>query len=131
MAIPFDPDEIVRAIGEAIRDDVNAVGAEFGKIVVPASPVDTGHFRRNWQANIGFPSGQELPGVDKSGQATVTNIRSRLKGNKRNPFTPVFIENNVPYAARLNDGYSRQAPAMFVEAALAAALRVGPRRSTI
>lgn len=131
MAIPFEPDEIVRSLGDALINDINLIASEFVRIVVPASPVKTGHFRRNWQVNIGVPTGNELPGVDASGQATVVNAETRLRASvNRNPFLPVFIENNVPYAARLNSGSSTQAPAMFVEMALAAALRVGDNRRT-
>lgn len=123
MAIEFDPDEIVRSIGASLIKEVNFIAGTFLGDVVPRTPVDTGHARRNWQVNISAPSGQELPGVDASGQGTVSTGKSKLKASTgRNPFSPVFIENNVPYIGLLNEGSSMQAPAMFVDLSLVAAV---------
>lgn len=116
MAILFDPKEISQAIQDDIRAVREIIGIAFIRDVVPRTPVLTGHARRNWQVSWGVPTGNELPGVDKSGGATIANGVSRMKtGRSRNPFLPVIIENNVPYIGKLNAGSSRQAPSNFVE----------------
>jgi menaquinone-dependent protoporphyrinogen IX oxidase len=91
----------------------------FSRLIL-ASPVDTGRFRGNWQMDVGQFNEQVLDGLDKSGQATIATNVAKLAG--KNPFTAVYIENNLPYAGRLNDGWSKQAPAGFVETAIDQAL---------
>lgn len=132
MAIEFDAREIARTIGNEIAEVREIIGTEFVRDVVPRTPVLTGHARRNWQANFGSPTRNELPGVDKSGQATISTGISRIKaGKQRNPFLPLVIENNVPYIGRLNAGSSRQAPAMFVELAINLTINRVPQRKNI
>ena len=130
MAIPFSPREIVGSLTKELRDARNDIGIAFVRDIVPRTPVDTGHARRNWQVNFGAPNGQELPGVDKAGSNTVVNGVSRIKsGGRRNAFIPLIIENNVPYIGRLNEGSSKQAPPMFVELSIRRAINVlGPRK---
>lgn len=85
--------------------------------LVLASPVDTGRFRGNWQMDVGRFIDDELAIEDKSGAITISRELAKLRGSS-SPFTIVTIQNNLPYAGRLNDGHSRQAPAGFVEAAI-------------
>jgi hypothetical protein len=88
----------------------------------PASYVP-GHARRNWHATIGSKSSSELPGVDASGQVALMEIRAAVKEwvNRSGKHEKFYIQNNVPYIERLNDGWSSQAPAGFVEKAILAA----------
>lgn len=90
--------------------------------LVLASPVDTGRFRGNWQVDIGRDPLAELEGADKSGAGTISRGAATIKGAA--PFREVIIANNLPYGPRLNDGWSRQAPAGFVEAAVDLEARV-------
>lgn len=85
--------------------------------LVLASPVDTGRFRGNWQMDVGRFIDDELAIEDKSGAITISRELAKLRGSS-SPFTIVTIQNNLPYAERLNDGHSRQAPAGFVETAI-------------
>jgi hypothetical protein len=96
----------------------------FLRRVVLASPVDTGRFRGNWQVDIGSMEGPkgETGREDRSGGQTIASGLAEIAGHRA--FEPVVIVNNVPYAARLNDGWSRQAPAGFVEAAIDAELNL-------
>jgi hypothetical protein len=82
--------------------------------VVMMSPVDTGRFRGNWQVAVG-PQISYLPpdnDVDPSGNATVgivTEVTQRLKAGET-----VWLVNNLPYALRLEYGWSEQAPGGMV-----------------
>jgi len=123
MAIPFNSAEIMVALTSELAEAREVIATEFVKDIVPRTPVDTGHARRNWQVNWGVPTGNELPGVDKAGSDTVTSGVSKVRtGRNRNPFLPVVIENNVPYIGRLNAGSSKQAPANFVELSIVVAI---------
>ena len=76
--------------------------------VIKASPVDTGRFRMNWQtAGAVAPSGV-IDGTDKGGAAAIGNAASYIfAASDWNEFT---LTNNLPYAERLEYGWSNQAP---------------------
>lgn len=67
-----------------------------------------GRFRANWLYGFGAAPSRVTFDVDPSGAQTVGAIVGGVMGS------PVegmhYIENTLPYAQRLEDGYSRQAP---------------------
>jgi hypothetical protein len=67
-----------------------------------------GRFRGNWQMSIGSPMPGTLDVIDKDGQATLaahsTVVAAARAGNV------FYITNNLPYAKRIEEGWSRQAP---------------------
>lgn len=86
------------------------------------TPVDTSQALSNWIVTVGSPSSEKIkphyPGEGGSTQKasaaeTINKAREVLKSKK--PGQVIFITNNLPYIRRLNDGYSKQAPAGFVE----------------
>lgn len=83
----------------------------YGTLKV-VTPVDTGRARANWHMDIDTPTVR----IVEPGQDTSPNISQYKIGQT------VFVSNNLPYIRRLNDGWSSQAPAGFVEAAIDGAL---------
>lgn len=91
---------------------MRAVSIKLFSAIIKASPVDTGRFRMNWQTAGPVPRTGTVAGVDvtgnKASQSAVTFITN----------TPVWQEftltNNLPYAQRLEYGYSKQAPSGMV-----------------
>lgn len=81
--------------------------ALLGEIVL-RSPVDTGRFRGNTTVTIGSPVFENTANVDKTGAATLSAGQSVLTGLK--PYTVIYIQNNLPYAEKLENGHSKQAP---------------------
>lgn len=88
------------------------------------TPVDTSKALSNWIVTLGTPATQDIkphfPGEygstqNASAQETISRAKAVLKNKK--PGQSIFIANNLPYIKRLNEGYSRQAPAGFVERA--------------
>lgn len=89
------------------------------------SPVDTGRFRGNWnitegsadETTINFKDvaapkdGETFPMPDYNSLGQTAAASYQLGGS-------IWITNNLPYAQRLNEGWSKQAPANFVEIAL-------------
>lgn len=100
-------------VDEALTNLVKKISMTALSMVVMRSPVDTGRFRGNWNVSIGAPdfSTQEEH-YDKGGRTTIT------KGNgviRRLPkYQVVWICNGLPYARRLETGWSKQAPAGVV-----------------
>lgn len=95
--------------------------------VVLATPVDTGRARSNWQVEIGQPASgtiEPLTGVRKgfegSGSAVAAASIEAAKAviETAVPGDTIHITNNLDYIGRLNDGWSAQAPAGFVEEAV-------------
>ena len=73
-----------------------------------------GQLRGNWQTTLDVPASNAISRSQKgtSGGATQETI-SGSSGYSLDQ--SIFLTNNLPYAERINDGWSRQAPAKFVE----------------
>jgi hypothetical protein len=76
--------------------------------VVEKSPVDKGTFRGNWQLGFGEVDGNTQSPDDKGGSATIAKANSELTKFDSKKIT--YISNSLPYAQRLENGYSNQAP---------------------
>jgi hypothetical protein len=83
---------------------VQKVSMEAFREVIERSPVDTGRFRGNWQAAIGSPP-TSIEAVGEGYEAVVGRFA---------PGQVIFLVNNLPYALRLEYGYSDQAPGGMV-----------------
>lgn len=80
------------------------------------TPVATGHARANWVPSVGQPNMQEAE-TDAAAQAGVALVASyKLTQGK------LFITNVARYIRKLNQGWSAQAPALFVETAVKRAI---------
>jgi hypothetical protein len=105
-------DLVVRRIifGVAERIDMRSpVGnPELWKNAAPKGYVG-GHFRANWQLGVNRVPEGEIVGEDKDGKKTQEAIKSSVPTPSYGP--PVYyLVNNVPYAIRLEEGWSKQAP---------------------
>ncbi len=96
--------------------------------LIEDTPVDTGWARANWIPSIGAPptspageTGSGEPDVGAAGAAQQQGVAQIAVGYTLEQGN-VSITNNVPYIRRLNEGSSSQAPAMFVQSAIARAL---------
>ena len=102
-----------------LEEDVNklARATAFNLLtgIVKKTPVDTGRARGNWQLNINNPISSISDEKSQSGAAAI-NKGAAVIGKAKDIEFPVFwLTNNLPYIGRLNNGYSQQAPAKFVE----------------
>lgn len=78
--------------------------------VIERSPVDSGAFRGNNTVSVNTVDASfDTLKVDKPGQATIAAGASEI-GVARNPYQIIYIQNNLPYSEKLEDGYSGQAP---------------------
>lgn len=93
--------------------------------LVRETPVDTSEALSNWQIGVGRPVNSELPPYAKGkfGSTRGTSQGAAIHvGTQKlltaKPGQAVYLSNLVPYIRRLNNGYSKQHPGGFVEAAI-------------
>lgn len=90
-------------------------------LVAHRSPYRSGQFRANWLVSKNSPNTAFTEYASAGSRSTAAQIAID-RGNSviasAKPKDVLIIQNNAPYARRLNDGWSAQAPAGFVEAAL-------------
>ncbi len=113
------------AIGDSLRKQVEKrakalvleVVAELRKSPARGgTPVDTGHARANWITSVGAAHAGEVEGSGAYTAGLSEVLAWRLSDQ------PLWVANGVPYIQNLNYGSSKQAPALFVEAAVDRAL---------
>ncbi|MFD2248937.1 hypothetical protein FHS82_001053 [Pseudochelatococcus lubricantis] len=91
---------------------VRKVSLDMFTRIILKSPVDTGRFRGNWQVSIGSVANGTIAVDDKDGSATISAAQAATMGVKAGD--TIYLTNNLPYAERLEDGWSKQAPAGMV-----------------
>lgn len=130
-----------KLVKEEVSKQINARTIAIAEIAMQeltsnppiGTPVDTGHASNNWLMAIdrrrrkiyGEPHKKLQPKLSLR-EIGFSEIRKFdiLKGHKG-----IHLVNNVKYINRLNDGWSLQSPANFVEKALAFARTEAERRT--
>lgn len=109
------------AIGDRLRKEVAGVckmlALEIDKELRRATPVDTGHARRNWVPSVGQPFTSEVSDDSAHASGVSQVIAYQLAQGA------LWVANSVPYIRALNYGHSTQAPAGFVERAVDIAIQ--------
>lgn len=85
--------------------------------MVLRSPVDTGRFRGNWTVSIGGPDRSASHPEDKNGGSTIARGSAPIAALTEPKV--VWMLNSLPYANRLENGWSKQAPAGVVAVTVA------------
>lgn len=126
----------VNALGDNLTKTVRRVALTADAAVVLGTPVDTGRARSNWIVSLGAAPTQTIeayaPGEEgmtggANTQAALEQGESVIKEYVSGQGMEIHITNNLSYIQRLNDGYSAQAPANFVETAVQEALAAARR----
>lgn len=110
---------------EFTAQEIRRLGIIADQRIVQASPFDTGLFKNNWLMSIGSPSTEVLAEEDPSGSKAINRAREVVMSYPMDSLPDLWLVNNLPYAARLNDGWSQQAPSKFVETEIAQAVAYG------
>ena len=103
------PSMFTGVVEEQLSQRVRVIAMAMLNEIVLRSPVDTGRFRGNNIVSVGAPVYTSSPNVDPTGSETIQQGLRVTTGLE--PYTQVFIQNNLPYAVPLEDGHSQQAPA--------------------
>jgi hypothetical protein len=94
---------------------IRKIAIECFKRIILGTPVDLGRARGNWQASTGSPANGEVDVLDPTGAIAIAAMVSEVVAWTPKDDLPAFITNNLPYIQRLNEGWSKQAPAHFIE----------------
>lgn len=112
MSFALDVSKFVEKAKKNPEKVMRQVSIKLFSAIIKASPVDTGRFRMNWMASGSAPASGITDATDKSGNIAIGNATSFvLKAVDWREFT---LTNNLPYAQRLEYGWSQQAPQGFV-----------------
>jgi hypothetical protein len=98
---------------------IRKIAIEVFSRIIFGTPVREGRARGNWQATIGTPAQGILDVVDPAGNATVQAMIAEVSKWTPEDDLPAFITDNLPYIQRLNEGWSKQAPANYIEQVIA------------
>lgn len=114
----------------------SSIAGAIHESVVRGTPVDTGAARSNWIISLDAPFSDFIEpyaygshlgiGEQSNASAAISQGQTVLAGVRSGSI--IYIQNNTPYIGLLNDGSSRQAPALFVELGIHAGIRTGIER---
>lgn len=104
--------EFEREVEQKLVQVTRKIGTEALSRVVLKTPVDTGRARGNWSVSVGVEDMSITDNTDPGGQATIAAGVGAI-GAVQQPQV-VYVQNNVPYIERLENGHSQQAPGGMV-----------------
>lgn len=115
-----------RLVDAVVKDVHLAVGQHVFERIILRTPVLTGHARHNWRPSVNEQVDMEQVGVfggSTTGEPITAEERGRWaevrKQIRAKPIgQTIWICNNVPYAQRLEHGWSKKAPQGMVEITL-------------
>ena len=125
MDFPKSIDLFAETVAKKMTNIFRDVVIEAGSSVIRISPIDTGHFKGNWQLTIDGETSGEIDRKDFSGSATIEALIT--KANSLTIGQVAYILNHVEYGYDLEygtyngptakvteKGFSRQAPTGMV-----------------
>ncbi len=96
---------------------VRASALGIGASLVERSPVDTGRFKNNWQYGAGAINTSTGRAPDNGGAGAIGSMSTGIASWK--PGQTIYLTNSMPYARRLEYGWSKQSPSGMVRLAVA------------
>lgn len=96
---------------------IKNIGMDLIQGVITATPVDTGAARGNWIASKTPIKTYDENDTDKTGQGTINRTFVFFAQNAKLG-SVIYLQNNLPYIERLENGWSDQAPLGMVSTTL-------------
>lgn len=104
----LDVADFAKQAGEKADLAVRKIMLDLHARLIEKSPVDTGRFRANWQYSVNAKATGTIEGnwtsENRAPPPEAPKIAAGAFGKVH------IIANNLPYAQRLENGYSKQAP---------------------
>ena len=110
--VKADINALLKKVGDKAQEVARQLAISLQRSIISQSPVDTGRFRNNWVCGINAVNTATTEAVDKTGADALNRTKSTLQHFKMGD--TVYLTNSLPYAQRLEYGWSKQAPAGFV-----------------
>ena len=104
-------DEVVTQVDQVMRKTALDIFTGINAMS-PVRQIAGGLFRGSWLLSNGAPGSRVATTPDPSGASAMAAGVAALAGRtaqQKQTFASIFIVNNLPYAQRLEEGYSRQA----------------------
>lgn len=102
--------KLMQRAGKKSEMVVRASALAVGASLIQRTPVDTGRAKANWVPGIGQVNTTTTGEINAD--AALANINQALQNWK--PGLTIWLCNSLPYIKRLEDGWSKQAPAGMV-----------------
>lgn len=97
-----------------VTDSMRSLALSFIRNITLKSPKDTGRFASNWNFSVEQPN--EKVTLSRSNlNNNILRQKKVIDSSRISTVSTLWISNNLPYGPRLNNGWSDQAPAFFVE----------------
>jgi hypothetical protein len=112
MSFSDDMARIAKKTNASLENTIKTTAIELFSSVIRDTPVDEGRAKGNWQATLGSMADGTVSTLDRSGSATISRMRATVGGFDLGEV--IWLTNNLPYARRLEYGWSKQAPAGMV-----------------
>lgn len=111
MAKSWDNDPLLFAglVAEDVGKKQRIISLALLTEIVYRSPVKDGYFRNSTVVSIGSPDYSYPAEPDKSESGPIQRGNAVIAQGK--PYSVIYIQNNRPYAEKLENGHSKQAPA--------------------
>lgn len=109
MTFSQDLKNISKDVKNNLDSFYRSIALSAGNSLVMLSPVDTGRFRNNWNFSVGQDDTSTSASADKTGTMALGRLRAKIRLTKMGD--TVYMTNNLPYALRLENGWSQQRPA--------------------
>ncbi len=101
------PSNFAHIVSDDVGTEMKRTAGAMFQAVILKSPVDQGTFRGNHRVSEGAPDNQYDESIrEKSGNETLRIGVATIAKSK--PFTILYIQNNLPYAIKLENGASKQ-----------------------
>lgn len=104
----IDPD----VFGDVVEEDLaklrTTISLDAHRNIVLRTPVLTGRARGSWAISYGVEVAQDL--IAKTTGEAISKGYQQILSKATQPYEKVVISNNLPYAGKLENGSSEQAP---------------------
>ena len=109
MTFALDLSKAIEKAKDKAELATRKITLELFSNVILKSPVDTGRFRANWNCSIGSVDKSTSAETDKEGAGSIGRVRAEVTKYTLDGRS-IYLANSLPYAERLENGWSDQAP---------------------
>lgn len=109
MSFSLDMSKFAEKVTKKTDAVIRKVVLDCARSVVMMSPVDTGRFKGNWDYGVTTMPNTQYSTNDLVGNTSIRRVQTKT-ANVNMAGNVHYITNNLPYAERLENGWSRQAP---------------------